>query len=94
MKLAINGFGRIGRLAFQVAVEKGLDVVAINDPFLSPDYMAYMVKYDTVHGRFNGEVSHDDNHIIINGKKTVIYSEMDPVNVPWGKHDIDIVLEC
>ena len=94
MKLAINGFGRIGRLAFQVAVEKGLDVVAINDPFLAPDYMAYMVKYDTVHGRFNGEVSHDDNHIIINGKKTVIYSEMDPVNVPWGKHDIDIVLEC
>ena len=94
MKLAINGFGRIGRLAFQVAVEKGLDVVAINDPFLSPDYMTYMVKYDTVHGRFNGEVSHDDNHIIINGKKTVIYSEMDPVNVPWGKHDIDIVLEC
>lgn len=94
MKLAINGFGRIGRLAFQVAVEKGLDVVAINDPFLSPDYMAYMVKYDTVHGIFNGEVSHDDNHIIINGKKTVIYSEMDPVNVPWGKHDIDIVLEC
>lgn len=94
MKLAINGFGRIGRLAFQVAVEKGLDVVAINDPFLSPDYMAYMVKYDTVHGRFNGEVSHDDNHIIINGKKTVIYSEMDPVNVPWGEHDIDIVLEC
>lgn len=94
MKLAINGFGRIGRLAFQVAVEKGLDVVAINDPFLSPDYMAYMVKYDTVHGRFDGEVLHDDNHIIINGKKTVIYSEMDPVNVPWGKHDIDIVLEC
>ena len=94
MKLAINGFGRIGCLAFNVAMERDLNVVAINDPFLTPDYMAYMIKYDTVHGRFKGEVSYDDNHVIVNGKKIRVYSELDPENVPWGEENVDIVLEC
>ena len=56
MKVAINGFGRIGKIAFQIAIEKGLDVVAINDPFLAADYIEYLLKYDTVHGKFKGEL--------------------------------------
>ena len=63
MKVAINGFGRIGKIAFQIAIEKGLDVVAINDPFLASDYIEYLLKYDTVHGKFKGELSHDDKSI-------------------------------
>jgi len=95
VKVGINGFGRIGNLAFQAALKKGeVEVVAINDPFITADYMEYMVKYDTVHGRFNGEVSHAENSLIVNGKEIKVYNEMDPANIPWGKDGVDYVLEC
>ena len=95
VKVGINGFGRIGKLVFQAALEKGeVDVVAINDPFITADYMAYMVKFDTVHGRFNGEVKAEDNKLIVNGKTINVYNEMDPHNIPWGKEGVEYVLEC
>ena len=96
VKIGINGFGRIGNLAFQAALKKEeVEVVAINDPFISADYMAYMVKYDTAHGRFDGEVSSKDEHtLVVNGKEIKVYNEMDPANIPWGKDGVDYVLEC
>ena len=95
VKIGINGFGRIGNLAFQAALKKeNVEVVAINDPFITADYMAYMVKYDTVHGRFEGEVSGSENTLVVNGKEIKVYNEMDPVNIPWGKDGVDYVLEC
>ena len=95
IKVGINGFGRIGKLTLQVALEKGdIEVVAVNDPFLAADYMAYMVKYDTVHGRFNGEVSGKDNVLTVNGKDIKVFNEMDPHNIPWGELGVDYVLEC
>ena len=93
VKIGINGFGRIGALAFQVAIQKG-EVVAINDPFIDAEYMAYMVKYDTIHGRFDGEVESRDGKLILNGKEIKVYNEMDPVNIPWGNDGVDYVLEC
>ena len=95
VKIGINGFGRIGNLAFQAALAKDeVEVVAINDPFLAADYMAYMVKYDSAHGRFDGEVSSRDNLLIVNGKEIKVYNEMDPKNIPWGEDGVDYVLEC
>ena len=96
IKVGINGFGRIGNLAFQAALEKGdeVEVVAINDPFITADYMAYMTKYDTVHGRFAGTVEEKDGVLIVNGKEIKVYNEMDPKNVPWGKDGVEYVLEC
>jgi len=95
VKVGINGFGRIGKLVFQAALEKGeVDIVAINDPFITADYMAYMVKFDTVHGRFNGEVKAEDNKLIVNGKEIKVYNEMDPHNIPWGDEGVEFVLEC
>ena len=95
VKVGINGFGRIGKLVFQAALEKGeVDVVAINDPFITADYMAYMVKFDTIHGRFNGEVRAEENKLIVNGKTINIYNEMDPHNIPWGTEGVEYVLEC
>ena len=95
IRIGINGFGRIGNLTFQAALEKGdVEVVAINDPFITADYMAYMVKYDTVHGRFNGEVKFEDEKLIVNGKEIKVYNEMDPKNIPWGANGVDYVLEC
>ena len=95
IKIGINGFGRIGKLAFQAALSKeGVEIVAINDPFITADYMAYMVKYDTVHGRFNGTIEGKDNILTVNGKEIKVYNEMDPHNIPWGKLGVDYVLEC
>ena len=95
IKIGINGFGRIGKLAFQAALEKGdVEVVAINDPFISADYMAYMVKYDTVHGRFAGKIKGEENTLTVNGKEIKVYNEMDPHNIPWGKDGVEYVLEC
>lgn len=95
VKVGINGFGRIGKLVFQAALEKGeIDVVAINDPFITADYMAYMVKFDTIHGRFKGDVKAEDNKLIVNGKTINVYNEMDPQNIPWGKEEVEFVLEC
>ena len=95
IKVGINGFGRIGKLALQAALEKGdVDIIAINDPFIAADYMAYMVKYDTMHGRFNGDIKGEENTLTINGKDIKVYNEMDPHNVPWGEMGVDYVLEC
>ena len=95
VKIGINGFGRIGNLTFQAALEKEeVEIVAINDPFIDSDYMAYMVKYDTVHGKFKGEVSAKDGKLIVNGKEIKVYNEMDPKNIPWGKDGVEYVLEC
>ena len=95
VKVGINGFGRIGNLAFQAALKKEeVEVVAINDPFVEADYMAYMTKFDTVHGRFDGEVSAKDGVLIVNGKEIKVYNEMDPKNIPWGELGVEYVLEC
>ncbi len=95
IKIGINGFGRIGNLAFQAALSReGVEIVAINDPFIAADYMAYMVKYDTVHGRFNGTITSEEGKLIVNGKEIKVYNEMDPKNIPWGKDGVDYVLEC
>lgn len=95
VKIGINGFGRIGNLSFQAALAKeGVEVIAINDPFITADYMAYMTKYDTVHGRFSGTVEGKENSLIVNGKEIKVFNEMDPHNIPWGELGVDYVLEC
>ena len=95
VKIGINGFGRIGKLTLQAALnKKEVEVVAINDPFIQADYMAYMLKYDTVHGKFNGDIKAEENKLVINGKEIKVYNEMDPVNIPWGTDGVDYVLEC
>ncbi|MDR2916427.1 MAG: type I glyceraldehyde-3-phosphate dehydrogenase [Tannerella sp.] len=94
MKVAINGFGRIGRLAFRKMLEsKELDVVAIND-LSTPAMLGYLLKYDSIHGTLNADVSNTDNAIIVNGKTIPIYAERSPQNLPWGNLNVDIVLEC
>ncbi|KAL2708868.1 Glyceraldehyde-3-phosphate dehydrogenase 1 [Kluyveromyces marxianus] len=94
VSIAINGFGRIGRLVLRIALErKNIDVVAINDPFISVDYAAYMFKYDSTHGKYNGEVSHDGSNLIINGKKVAVFQEKDPATLPWGKLGVDIAVD-
>ncbi|MCI8965621.1 MAG: type I glyceraldehyde-3-phosphate dehydrogenase [Clostridia bacterium] len=95
IKIGINGFGRIGNLAFQAALEKKeVEVVAINDPFISAEYMAYMVKYDSVHGRFDGEVEGKENILKVNGRDIKVFNEMEPKNIPWGQLGVEYVLEC
>lgn len=95
VRIGINGFGRIGTLSLDAALEKdNVEVVAINDPFIDADYMAYMIKYDTIHGKFDGEVRAENGKLIVNGKEIKVYNEMDPVNVPWGADGVDYVLEC
>ena len=94
VKVGINGFGRIGRLVFRAAMEKPeIEVVGINDPFIDPKYAVYMLVYDSVHGRFKGEVSEKDGKLIVNGKEIAIFQEMDPKNIPWGSCGADYVVE-
>ncbi len=95
IKVGINGFGRIGRMAFRAIAKEfpGIEVVAIND-LLEPDYLAYMLKYDSVHGRFNGDIQVDGNHLVVNGKKIRLTAEKDPANLKWNEAGADIVLEC
>ena len=94
VRVAINGFGRIGRLAFrQMFQAEGYDVVAIND-LTSPEMLAYLLKYDTTHGRYDGTVEAAENAIVVNGKKITIYAEKDAKDLPWKDLDIDVVLEC
>jgi glyceraldehyde 3-phosphate dehydrogenase len=94
VRVAINGFGRIGRLAFrQMFQAEGYEVVAIND-LTSPEMLAYLLKYDTTHGRYDGKVDFTDHSIIVNGTEIEIYKEPDASKLPWGKLDIDVVLEC
>jgi glyceraldehyde 3-phosphate dehydrogenase len=94
VKVAINGFGRIGRLAFrQIYNMEGIEVVAIND-LTKPNVLAHLLKYDTAQGRFNETVTHSDNSITVNGKEIMIYAQKDPSQIPWGTHNVDVVLEC
>jgi glyceraldehyde 3-phosphate dehydrogenase len=92
-KIAINGFGRIGRLAFKILLEKtGAEVVAIND-LTDNKTLAHLLKYDSVHGKFPGEVSYDDDSITVNGKKIHVFAEKDPSNLPWKSLSVDVVIE-
>ena len=96
IKVAINGFGRIGRLAFrQIVTQTDFDIVAIND-LTSAEDLAYLVKYDTVHGSFHeDEIKAEGNEIVVAGVKRIkVYSETDPANLPWGELGVDLVLEC
>ena len=93
LKLAINGFGRIGRLVFRAAIASGkVDVVAIND-LTDAHTLAYLLKYDSIHKKFNGTVDYKDNTLIVNGKEIRIYSERDPANLPWKELGVEIVVE-
>ena len=94
IKVGINGFGRIGRMTFRAIARDfpELEVVAIND-LLEPDYLAYMLKYDSVHGRFNGDIKVDGSHLVVNGKKIRLTAEKDPANLKWGEVGVDIVIE-
>lgn len=94
IKVGINGFGRIGRLVFRASVQNpNIQVVGINDPFIDPKYMEYMLKYDTVHGRFDGEVSYKEDAIIVNGNEIKVFDKMNPTEIPWGKIGADYVVE-
>jgi len=92
-KIGINGFGRIGRLVMRAAIDKGADVVAINDPFINLDYMVYMFKYDSTHGRFKGDVKAEEGHLVVNGKKITVFNEMKPENIAWGKSGAEYIVE-
>ena len=93
IKVAINGFGRIGRLVFRAGLEnENIEFVALND-LLPPDYMAYMLKYDSIHGKFKGEVSHTDKSILVNGKEVLAFAEKDPSKLPWAQLGVDFVVE-
>jgi glyceraldehyde 3-phosphate dehydrogenase len=92
-KVGINGFGRIGRLAFRAAIDrKDIEIVGIND-LVEPEYMAYMLKYDSTHGRFNGTVSSEPGALIVNGKKIRVTAEKDPANLKWNEVGAEIVIE-
>ncbi|KAL7694340.1 Glyceraldehyde-3-phosphate dehydrogenase [Plasmopara halstedii] len=94
VNVAINGFGRIGRLVFRAATKNpNIKVVAINDPFVATKYMQYMLKYDTVHGRFDGELDHDEKHIYVNGKPIRVFNEMNPEKIAWGEKHVQYVVE-
>ena len=95
IKVGINGFGRIGRMAFRAAIKDftDIEVVAIND-LLEPDYLAYMLKHDSVHGRFKGDVAVSGNNLVVNGKTIRLTAEKDPANLKWGDVGVDVVIEC
>ena len=95
IRLGINGFGRIGRMVFRAAVEnfnKDIVVVGIND-LLDPDYLAYMLKYDSVHGQFNHDIKVEGNYLIVDGNKIQVFCEKDPANITWGALNTDVVVE-
>jgi len=94
IKIGINGFGRIGRMVLRAAIENfhDIDVVGIND-LLAPDYLAYLLKFDSVHGRFSGEIAVDGDHLIVNGQRIRLTQERDPSALRWGALDVDVVVE-
>ncbi len=94
IKVGINGFGRIGRLVFRSAMDNPeVEIVGINDPFIDPDYMEYMLKYDTVHGRFRGQVGVKDGKFTVNGREISTYKCMNPEEIPWGACGAGCVVE-
>ncbi|WP_426585670.1 type I glyceraldehyde-3-phosphate dehydrogenase [Mucilaginibacter sp. R-33] len=93
MKIGINGFGRIGRLAFRAAIERpDIEVVGIND-LVEPDYMAYMLKYDSTHGQFNGTIAVEGGHLVVNGKTIRVTAEKDPANLKWNEVGAEVIIE-
>jgi len=94
VKVGINGFGRIGRLVFRASLSRtDLEVVAVNDPMIDLDYMVYMLKYDSAHGRFDGEVGTKDGKLVVNGKEVTVFSCMDPKEIPWASAGAEYVVE-
>ena len=95
IKVGINGFGRIGRMAFRAAIKDfhNIEVVAIND-LLDPDYLAYMLQYDSVHGRFEGDVSVQDGNLIVNGKTIRVTAERNPADLKWAEVGAELIIEC
>ncbi len=94
-KIGINGFGRIGRLTFRAALtHDDVEVVALNDPFMNPEYMAYMLKYDSVHGKFPGTVEAYDGGLIVNGKKYPVFTSMEVKDIPWASVGAEYICEC
>lgn len=93
MKIGINGFGRIGRLAFRAAIERNdIEVVGIND-LVEPDYMAYMLRYDSTHGKFKGTVAVENGHLVVNGKTIRVTAEKDPANLKWNEVGAEVIIE-
>ena len=94
IKVGINGFGRIGRLVFRACLAKGVTVKGLNDPFLEPKYMAYLLTHDSTHGAFKGgDVTFTDKTLVVNGVEIAVFSERDPASIPWGSHGCDYVVE-
>ena len=94
IKVGINGFGRIGRLVFRAGIGRSdIEFVGINDPFMTPDYMAYMLKYDTMHGQFQGTIDYTDHSIIVNGQEIEFFACKDPKDIPWAKVNAEYVVE-
>jgi len=92
-KLAINGFGRIGRLVFRTALQReDIEIVAVND-LTDSAMLAHLLKYDSVHGKLDADVSYEGENLLVNGKKVRVYAETDPAKLPWGELDVDIVVE-
>ncbi|MDZ7315156.1 MAG: type I glyceraldehyde-3-phosphate dehydrogenase [candidate division KSB1 bacterium] len=95
IKIGINGYGRIGRLVLRAGINNpNVEFVGINDPFIDAPYMAYMTKYDSVHGRFKGTVTSEDNKLIVNGKPIQVFTEKEPSQIPWGQIGADYVIEA
>ena len=93
-RIGINGFGRIGSLVLRAAEQReDVEVVAINDPFMSPDYMAYMLRYDTVHGKFPGTVDSEEGALIVNGRRIAVFSQMEAKDIPWQSADAEFIME-
>ncbi|KAL9107461.1 MAG: hypothetical protein Q9227_007658 [Pyrenula ochraceoflavens] len=94
VKGGINGFGRIGRIVFRNALQHGdIDIVAVNDPFIEPKYAAYMLKYDSQHGQFKGDIKVEDKALVVDGKKILFYMEKDPANIPWSESGAQYIVE-
>ena len=94
VKVGINGFGRIGRMVVRAAMTKPeIEIVGVNDPFIDPDYMVYMLKYDSVHGKFDGEVSAKDGKLVVNGKEITVFNCMDPKDIDWKSCGAEYIVE-
>ncbi|KAF8976681.1 hypothetical protein BGZ46_008060 [Entomortierella lignicola] len=93
IKIGINGFGRIGRLVLRAALQKGVEVVAVNDPFIDLEYMAYMFKYDSTHGRYKGKIEIKDGHLVIDGHTISVFDKKNPEEIPWGSTGAEYVVE-
>ena len=93
VKVGINGFGRIGRLVLRAALDKGVEVVAVNDPFIDVQYMVYMFKYDSTHGRYKGEVKEEGGLLVVNGRRIQVFQERNPADIPWSKAGAEIIVE-